>query len=165
MFEDEHLYTPESLPAAFDKINFPSVVVDRFLSDFPSSLLHVDTGLGLPLTEHWKEAVLLSLTVIFAGETATVGAAIDSPCSPLAPFMPVVPVSPLSPFSPVSPLDPVGPMMPCFPLLPGGPMIPLSPLFPLLPWFPLRPRSPLSPLGPGGPGGLAGHREHLLMFD
>ena len=146
MFEAEHLYTPESLPAAFGKINFPSVVADRIFSDFPSSLLHVDTGLGLPLTEHWKEAVLLSLTVIFAGETATVGAAIDSPGSPLAPFIPAVPVSPFSPFSPVSPFDPEGPMMPCFPLLPGGPIMPLSPL------YPFRPLAPLTPLGPGGPG-------------
>ena len=76
MFEAEHLYTPESLPAAFGKINFPSVVADRFFSDFPSSLLHVDTGLGLPLPEHSKEVVLLSLTVIFEGETATIEAAI-----------------------------------------------------------------------------------------
>ena len=146
MFEAEHLYTPESLPAAFSKINFLSVVADRIFSDFPSSLLHVDTGLGLPLTEHWKEAVLLSLTVIFAGETATVGAAIDSPGSPLAPFMPAVPVSPFSPFSPVFPFDPDGPMIPCFPLLPGGPMMPLSPL------YPFRPLAPLTPLGPGRPG-------------
>ena len=159
MLEAEHLYTPESVPAAFGKINFPSVVADRIFSDFPSSLLHVDIGLGLPLTEHWKEAVLLSMTVIFAGETATVGAAIDPPGSPLAPFMPAAPVSPFSPFSPVSPFDPVGPMMPCFPLFPGVPIMPLSPL------FPLRPRSPLSPLGPGGPGGPAGPREHLSMFD
>ena len=49
MFEAEHLYTPESLPAAFGKINFPSVVADRIFSDFPSSLLHVGTGLGLSL--------------------------------------------------------------------------------------------------------------------
>ena len=146
MFDAEHLYTPESLPAAIGEINFPSVVADRIFSDFPSSLLHVDTGLGLPLNEHWKEAVLLSLTVIFAGETATVGAAIDSPGSPLAPFMPAVPVSPFSPFSPVSPLDPGGPMIPCFPLLPGGPMMPLSPL------YLFRPLAPLTPLGPGGPG-------------
>ena len=159
MLEAEHLYTPESLPAVFGKINFPSVVADRIFSDFPSSLLHVDTGLGLPLTEHWKEAVLLSMTVIFAGETATVGAAIDPLGSPLAPFMPAAPVSPFSPFSPVSPFDPDGPMMPCFPLFPGVPIMPLSPL------FPLRPRSPLSPLGPGGPGGPAGPREHLSMFD
>ena len=159
MFEAEHLYTPESLPAAFSKINFPSVVADRIFSDFPSSLLHVDTGLGLPLTEHWKKAVLLSLTVIFAGETATAGVATDSPGSPLAPFMPAVPVSPFCPFSPVSPLDPDGPMMPCFPLFPGGPIMPLSPL------FPPRPRSPLAPFGPGGPGGPGEPWEHLSMFD
>ena len=124
MFEAEHLYTPESLPAAFGKINFASLVADRIFSDFPPSLLHVHTGLGLPLTEHWREAVLLSLTVIFVGETATDGAAIDSPGSPLAPFMPAVPVSPFSPFSPVSPLEPAGPMIPCFPPVPGGPMMP-----------------------------------------
>ena len=165
MFEAEHLYTPVSLLAAFGKINFPTVVADRIFSDLPSSLLHVDTGLGLPPTEHWKEAVLLSLTVIVAGETATEGAAIDSPGSPLAPFMLAVPVSPFSPFGPVSPLDPSGPMMPCFPLLPGGPMIPLSPLFPVLPLFPLRPRSPLSPLGPGGPGGPGRPPELLSMVD
>ena len=151
MFEAEHLYTLESLRAIFGKINFSSVVADRIFSDFPSSLLHVHTGLGLPLTVHWKEAVLLSLTVIFAGEATTVGAAIDSPGSPLAPFMPAVPVSPFSPFSPVSPLDPGGPTMPCFPLLPGGPKMPLSALCSVLPLFPRRPRSPLYPLRPGGP--------------
>ena len=63
MFEAEHLYTLESLAAAFGKISFLSVVAVRIFSNFPSSLLHVETGLGLPLTEHWKDAVLLSLTV------------------------------------------------------------------------------------------------------
>ena len=165
MFEAEYLYTPESLQTAFGKINFPSVVADRIFSDFPSNLLHVDTGLGLLLTEHWKEAVLLSLTFISGGQTATVGAAIDSPGSPLAPFVPAVPVSPFPPFSPVAPLDPSGPMMPCFPLLPGGPIMPLSPLLPVLPLFSFRPCSPLSPLGPGGPRGPGAPWEHLSVFD
>ena len=41
IFEAEHLSTPESLPIAFVKMNFPSVVADRIFSVFPSSLLLV----------------------------------------------------------------------------------------------------------------------------
>ena len=167
IFEAEHLYTPESLPPAFGKTNFPSVVADRIFSDFPSSLLHVDTGLGLPLTEHWKEAVFAFINCHLWRRNGN-----SRSCNRFTRFSfsslhaSSSHVSFLSFLSSFSLWLLAGPMMPCFPLLPGGPMIPLSPLFPVLPLFPLRPRSPLSPLGPGGPGGPGGPSEHLSsVFD
>ena len=165
MFDAKHLYTPESLPITFFKSKVPRETVDWVISDWPTRLLHVIEGWGLPLTEHWNLAVPFSLTVNLAGETAIIGAEIDSPGSPLVPGMPADPVSPFCPMGPGSPCGPTGPMMPCLPLFPGDPVIPWSPLFPVLPFCPLRPRFPFSPLGPGRPGGPGAPGEHASPFD
>ena len=168
MFVAEHWYSPESFAFTFFNSNLPFETADSLTSDRLPLLLHTTAGSGLPLTEHWNDAVPLSFTVRFVGETATTGAEIDSPGSPLVPGIPVGPVSPFWPLSPRSPLGPAGPMIPCFPFFPGDPIIPLSPLVPRVPFFPFRPRSPFFPLGPGGPGvpgGPGGPERHVSRVD
>ena len=153
MFVAEHWYSPESFAFTFLNSNLPFETAVSLTSERLPLLLHTTAGSGLPLTEHWNDAVPLSFTVRFVGETATTEAEIDSPGSPFVPDMPAGPASPFCPLSPGSPLGPAGAMIPCFPFFPGDPIIPLSPLVPRFPFFPFRPRSPFSPLGPGGPGG------------
>ena len=155
MFVAEHWYSPESFAFTFFNSNLPFETADSLTSERLPLLLHTTAGSGLPLTEHWNDAVPLSFTVRFVGETATTGAEIDSPGSP---FVPGMPADPASPFCPLSP---AGPMIPCFPFFPGDPTIPLSPLVPRVPFFPFRPRSPFSPLGPGGPGGPGRPEKHV----
>ena len=156
MFAAEQKYVPVSLPVTFDKSNCPLEPMEWSSCDWLSILLHATVGSGLPLTEHWNEAVPLSFTINFAGETETTGAVIDSPGSPLGHGTPAGPMSPFRPLSPGSSFGPTVPIIPCLPLSPGNPTRPLSPLFPGVPLSPVRPCSPFSPLGPGGPGGPGG---------
>ena len=162
IFVAEHWYRPVSLPVTCFNCNFPPETADCLIFDWFSRLLHINSGSGLPLAEHWNEAVPPSFTVNVTGETTTAGDDIDSPGSPFLPGMPAGPISPFSPLVPGSPINPAGPIMPCFPLFPGDPIIPRSPLFPVLPFCPLLPRAPFVPGGPGGPGGPD---EHVTLFD
>ena len=154
--------TIQSLPVMCFSSNVPAETADWLSFDWLFSLLHATEGSGLPLAEHWNNAVPPSFTVNVAGETRTTGNDIDSPVSPFLPGIPAGPISPFSPLVPGSPFNPPGPIIPCLPLFPGDPMIPRSPLFPFLPFGPLRPRVPFVPGGPGGPGGPD---EHVTPFE
>ena len=103
----------------------------------PFTLDQDTLGVGFPVAEQKRTAVLLSLTVSREGEIVTFGAEMDSPGSPLVPG---IPGDPISPFIPLSPGIPGGPIIPRFPLRPGGPMIPWEPFLPLLPGGPGLPR-------------------------
>ena len=74
MFLAEHWYSPESFALKFFKINLPPETADLLTSERLPPLLQTNAGSGLPLTEHWNEAVPLSFTVRFEAETATAGA-------------------------------------------------------------------------------------------
>ena len=152
MFVAEHWYTPESFPVTILNSSFPREAADWLTCDWLFSFLHATAGSGLPLAEHWNEAVPPSFTINVTGETTTAVDDIDSPGLPFVPGMPAGPMPPLTPLFPVSPFSPAGPIMPCLPLVPGDRIIPWSPLFPVLPFCSLRPRAPLFPLCPGGPG-------------